>query len=206
MSPSTLRRTGILFVLSAPSGAGKSTLCARLHRERELHRFIYSVSCTTRPPRPGEVHGHDYYFISHEEFRRMIDAGEFPEYAEVHGNFYGTRRSTVLDSLREGKDVLIDIDTQGAAKIRENPHPEIRHALADIFLLPPSLEELERRLTGRGTETPEQIALRLANATEELAQWRHYRYILIAETIEGVYNDFCALMKAERHLARRFQC
>jgi len=199
------RRTGILFVLSAPSGAGKSTLCQRLAKDRDagLNPFIYSVSCTTRPPRQGEVDGVDYHFLSHAEFERLIEEGEFLEYAKVHGNYYGTRRSNILASLNQGVDVLLDIDTQGAAKIRANPDPEIRRALVDIFLMPPSLQELERRLLQRGTETPEQVAVRLANAEEEMAQWVHYRYTIPATSIEGVYNDFMAIMRAERLNSRR---
>lgn len=200
-------RSGTLLVLSAPSGAGKSTLCQRLATDRDAGQisFVYSVSCTTRAPRAGETDGKDYHFLSHAQFEALIREGEFLEYATVHGNYYGTRRSNILDALRAGTDVLLDIDTQGGAMIRAYAHPEIQAALADIFLMPPSLVELERRLLQRGTESPEQVALRLANAKDEIAQWVHYRYTILATSIESVYQDFKAIMNAERLTSRRLK-
>ncbi len=199
--PRKVFREGILFVVSAPSGAGKSTLCSALRTTKD---FIYSVSCTTRPPRSGEMHGEDYYFLSMEDFQCHIAAGEFLEYAEVHGNFYGTLRENVLVHLREGVDVLIDIDTQGAAAIRANADPVIQDALADVFILPPDMAELRRRLVKRGTETPEQIERRLANAAGEMARWRDYQYVIISGSVEEDLSKFRAIMKAERYLSRRF--
>ncbi len=199
--PKKIFRAGILFVVSAPSGAGKSTLCSALRTTKD---FIYSVSCTTRPPRPGEFHGEDYHFLSVEEFRRNVEAGEFLEYAEVHGNFYGTLRENVLVHLREGVDVLIDIDTQGAAAIRASTDPTIQNALADVFIMPPDMAELRRRLVKRGTETPEQIERRLANAAGEMARWRDYQYVIISGSVEEDLSKFRAIMKAERYLSRRF--
>jgi len=196
----TPRRSGILFVLSAPSGAGKTTLTAAL---RESTGLVYSVSCTTRPPRPGEVHGIDYYFLAEEEFRRHIASGDFLEHAEVHGNLYGTLKSTVLESLNRGMDVLLDIDTAGASSIRACGDPVIRGALADVFLMPSHPAELERRLRGRGTETEEQLSTRLRNAATEIKHRPLYRYTLLSGTREEDLEGFRAIMRAERSLSRR---
>ena len=200
MSATSIPRSGILFILSAPSGAGKSTLRAGLQANQD---FAYSVSCTTRAPRSGEVDGSDYHFLTREDFERKITTGEFLEHAQVHGNYYGTLKSAVLDALRAGTDVLIDIDVQGAAMIRATEHPEIRDALADIFLMPSSMEVLRRRLAKRGTETPEQIALRLRNAETEMREWRCYRYALITGTPEEDVAGFRAIMQAERSRSSR---
>ena len=194
-------RQGILFVVSAPSGAGKTTLCMALRQTRD---FVYSVSCTTRAPRPGEVQGEDYHFLTEGEFQQSIAAGAFLEYAEVHGNFYGTLRESVLVHLRQGVDVLIDIDTQGGAQIRASADAMIQDALADVFIMPPNLAELRRRLLKRGTETPEKIALRLDNAAKEMARWRDYRYTIISGSVEEDLAKFRAIMRAERYLSRRF--
>jgi len=195
------RRSGILFVLSAPSGAGKSTLRGELEKTRD---FVYSVSCTTRAPRPGEVNGRDYHFISPEDFETRIHAGAFLEYARVHDHYYGTLRQSVLASLEAGDDVLIDIDTQGAARIRANPHPAIREAYVDLFLLPPDFSELRRRLEARGTESEAQIALRLRNAQEEYAQWPHFRYLIFPGTVAEVLAQTRAIMQSERNASRRY--
>ncbi len=194
-------RRGILFVVSAPSGAGKTTLCTAL---RQTADFIYSVSCTTRPPRQGEVQGEDYFFLTIEQFQAHITAGDFLEHAEVHGQHYGTLRGNVIAYLRHGVDVLIDIDTQGAANIRASADPDIRDALADVFILPSDHEELRRRLLKRGTETLAQIERRLANAAGEVARWRDYRYTIISGSVEEDLSKFRAIMKAERYLSRRF--
>ena len=193
-------RRGILFVLSAPSGAGKSTIRENLRPKGD---FVYSVSCTTRAARPGEVDGEDYHFISADEFRARAAAGEFLEWADVHGNFYGTLRAPVNACLRGGTDVLVDIDVQGAATIRADPNPGIADALADVFVMPPSLGELRRRLLKRGTETEAQIERRLQNAVGEMERWREYRYVIISGTMEEDLQKFRAIMKAERYLSRR---
>ncbi len=193
-------RYGILFVISAPSGAGKTTLCAAL---RQTPDFIYSVSCTTRPPRAGEIAGDDYDFISQEEFRARVEAREFLEYANVHGDYYGTLRKPILTNLQNGIDVLIDIDTQGAAAIRNYDDAFIRQALTDVFIMPPDLDELRRRLTKRRTETPEQIELRLVNAAREMELWRDYRYTIISKSVEEDLLKFRHIMGAERILSRR---
>lgn len=188
-------RQGILFVVSAPSGAGKSTVCGNLRKTQD---FVFSVSCTTRAARPGEVDGADYFFISTEEFQRRIVAGEFLEYAPVHGHYYGTLKKQVVDHLDAGRDVLLDIDIAGARQIRAISDPVIRDSLADVFIMPPTMEELERRLRKRGTETEEQVQTRLANARKEIEAWPEYRYLLISGSMEEDLAKFRAIMSAER--------
>jgi guanylate kinase len=193
-------RYGILFVISAPSGAGKTTLCAAL---RQSPDFIYSVSCTTRQPRAGEIAGEDYQFISEKEFSALVQAREFLEHAKVHGDYYGTLHKPILTNLQNGIDVLIDIDTQGAAAIRNYDDAFIRQALTDVFIMPPDLDELRRRLTKRGTETPQQIELRLVNAAREMELWRDYRYTIISKSVEEDLMKFRHIMGAERIASRR---
>lgn len=202
MNKPAFQRSGILFVLSAPSGAGKTTLTTALRQKPD---FVYSVSCTTRSPRPGEVDGEDYHFLSREDFERRVAAGEFLEHAEVHGRFYGTLKSSVLEHLEKGIDVLIDIDTAGAEAIRRCDDPLIRAALADVFIMPPGLDELGRRLRRRGTETEEQIQTRLRNAAAEMRHWKSYRYTLLSSSMEEDIEKFRAIMRAERYLTRRIQ-
>jgi guanylate kinase len=193
-------RSGILFVVSAPSGAGKTTLCDAL---RQTPDFVYSVSCTTRAPRAGEIEGDDYYFISEPEFLQRIEAGEFLEYARVHESYYGTLRGPICSNLQNGIDVLIDVDTQGAASIRRFDDHFIRQSLCDVFIMPPDLDELRRRLTKRGTETTEQIELRLTNAAAEMELWRDYRYTIISKSMEEDLLKFRHIMGAERYLSSR---
>jgi guanylate kinase len=193
-------RTGILFVISAPSGAGKTTLCDAL---RQTPDFVYSVSCTTRPPRAGEIEGDDYHFISQKDFTARLEANEFLEYATVHGHYYGTLRKPLIANLQNGVDVLIDVDTQGAAAIRAFDDPTIRQALCDVFIMPPDLDELRRRLTKRGTETPEQIEARIVTAAREMELWRDYRYTIISKSMEEDLQKFRNIMGAERYLSRR---
>jgi len=194
------QRTGILFVLSAPSGAGKTTLCSALRQKPD---FVYAVSSTTRKPRPGEIDGEDYFFLSPEDFVKRLQAGEFLEHAEVHGHHYGTLKSTVIENLKKGIDVLIDIDTKGAGAIRNCDSSFIREALADAFIMPPSLEELQHRLMKRGTESKEQVAIRLRNAAVEMEGWRDYKYAIISGSMEEDIEKFRAVMRAERYLSRR---
>jgi guanylate kinase len=193
-------RHGILFVISAPSGAGKTTLVEAL---RQTPNVFYSVSCTTRVPRTGEIDGQDYQFLSDEDFRARVKAGDFLEHARVHGDSYGTLRKPVLTNLMSGADVLIDIDTQGAAAIRNCDDPLIREALSDIFIMPPDHEELRRRLLKRGTETAQQIELRLATAAREMELWRDYRYTIISGTVKEDLLKFRQIMSAESYLSRR---
>jgi guanylate kinase len=193
-------RRGILFVVSAPSGAGKTTLVERIRRTPNL---FYSVSCTTRPPRAGEIDGQDYQFLSDANFRERVEKRDFLEYAQVHRDHYGTLREPVVTNLKSGKDVLIDIDTQGAAVIRNCGDPVIRDALADVFIMPPDLEELRKRLLKRGTETAEQIDSRLATAAREMEHWRDYRYTIISGSVEEDLQRFRQIMEAESYLSRR---
>ena len=193
-------RTGILFVVSAPSGAGKTTLCDAL---RQTPDFVYSVSCTTRPPRAGEIEGDDYHFLAENDFLARVDAGEFLESANVHGRYYGTTREPLISNLQNGVDVLIDVDIQGAAAIRNADDETIRRALCDVFIMPPDLEELRKRLTKRGTETPEQIETRIVTAAREMELWRDYRYTIISKSMEEDLMKFRNIMGAERYLSRR---
>ncbi|HJY53324.1 MAG TPA: guanylate kinase [Candidatus Udaeobacter sp.] len=193
-------RHGILFVISAPSGAGKTTVVETL---RKTPSFFYSISCTTRAPRAGEIEGKHYQFLSASDFHARIEAGDFLEYAKVHGDLYGTLREPVLTNLKTGVDVLIDIDTQGAATIRNYDDPIIRMALADIFIMPPDLEELHRRLAKRGTETAQQIASRLATARREMELWRDYRYTIVSGSIEDDLEKVRHIVSAESYLTRR---
>lgn len=193
-------RSGILFLVSGPSGSGKTTLCRRLAGEGEAH---YSISCTTRQPRPGEIHGRDYYFLSKEEFQRKVAHGDFLEHAEVHGNCYGTLKSEVLADLQAGRDVVMDIDVQGAAQVRACEDGEIRRALVDLFVMPPSEEALHARLTGRGTDSADIIAVRMRNSLEEMQHWREYSYRLLSGTHEEDYLAFKSLLIAERLRAAR---
>lgn len=193
-------RRGILFVLSAPSGAGKTTLCNALRANPDFH---YSVSCTTRPPRQGETDGKDYHFLSSEDFEARINANEFLEYAQVHGAYYGTLRQNILTHLVAGTDVLLDIDVQGAEMVRQNAEASLRKDIVDVFIMPPNLQELERRLLKRGTESPEQMALRLSNAKEEMRAWSSYRYTIVTGSPEEDLHQFLAIMAAERNASHR---
>jgi guanylate kinase len=195
-------RTGILFVVSAPSGAGKTTLCDAL---RQTPDFVYSVSSTTRPPRAGEIEGEDYQFLSEPDFCVRVKAGEFLEYAKVHEHYYGTLRKPLVANLQNGVDVLIDVDIQGAAAIRSFDDETIRRALCDVFIMPPDLDELRRRLTKRGTETSQQIELRIATAAREMELWRDYRYTIISKSMEEDLQKFRHIMGAERYLSRRLR-
>jgi len=193
-------RHGILFVISAPSGAGKTTLVEAL---RQTANLFYSVSCTTRAPRSGEIDGEHYQFLSTGDFRARLKGGDFLEHAQVHGDFYGTLREPVLANLKNGIDVLIDIDTQGAATIRNCDDSIIRQALTDVFIMQPDLDELRRRLRKRGTENEEQIKRRLETATREMELWRDYRYTIISGSVEEDLQKFLQIMAAESYLSRR---
>lgn len=187
-------------MVSAPSGAGKTTLVERIRRTPNL---FYSVSCTTRTPRAGEIDGQDYRFLSDADFRERVAKGDFVEHAQVHGDHYGTLREPIVTNLETGRDVLIDIDTQGAAVIRNCGDPLIRDALADVFIMPPDLEELRKRLLKRGTETAQQIDSRLATAAREMGHWRDYRYTIISGSVEEDLQRFRQIMEAESYLSRR---
>ena len=189
------QRTGILLLVSGPSGSGKTTLCRQIAREGEAH---YSISCTTRAAREGEVNGRDYYFLSREDFEADVAAGNFLEHAEVHNNLYGTLTSEVLEFLSRGKAVVMDIDVQGAAQVRACEDPLIARSLVDLFVMPDGEEELRERLTNRGTDSEEVIALRMRNALEEMSHARSYTYLLVSGSREQDYERFKALLTAER--------
>lgn len=188
-------RYGMLLVVSGPSGSGKTTLCRSLADAGEAH---YSISCTTRAARPGEVHGTDYHFLSRADFEGRISAGDFLEHAEVHGNLYGSLKSEVLSFIEAGTDVVMDIDVQGAAQVRACSDPMIRRAMVDVFVMPPSGDELRARLAGRATDSDEVIALRLRNALEEMVHWKEYSHVLHSSTREEDHRKFFSLVTAER--------
>ena len=189
------QRLGVLMVVSGPSGSGKTTLCRKLCDAGEA---IFSISCTTRAPRPGEVDGKDYFFLSDEEFVQRIGRDEFFEHAHVHGRRYGSLKSYVTENLRRGIDVMMDIDVQGAAQVRACPDEIVQRCLVDVFILPPSGEELQQRLAGRGTESQEAVDLRLTNAIAEMTHWPEYDYTLVSSTREADYDRFKALLIAQR--------
>ncbi|MEN8254599.1 MAG: guanylate kinase [Verrucomicrobiota bacterium] len=182
----------LMIVVSAPSGAGKSTLCDRL--VDEFPEVVYSVSCTTRAPRGDEKDGVHYYFLSKKEFKARIKNGEFLEHAKVHGNFYGTLEDTVLFTMEEGNHVLLDIDVQGVRQIREalvrlDPRNPIRCGFTDIFISPPSMEELEQRLRGRGTDEEKAIRKRLENAKAEMDCAAEYSFQIVNDDLETAYAE-----------------
>jgi guanylate kinase len=186
-----VKRKGIIFILSAPSGTGKTTLYNGL---RKLHPEIrLSVSCTTRARRPGEVSGRDYYFLTEREFSRRQARGEFAEWAKVHDYYYGTPRRPLDQSIRAGRDILLDIDVQGAHQIKR-AYPDA----VSIFLLPPSLGELRRRLAMRGTDDREMIRRRLANARGEIDEIIHYDYYVVNREVHEAVRRLSALVEAER--------
>lgn len=191
----TTERTGILLLVSGPSGSGKTTLCRRLADEGEA---VYSTSCTTRPARDGERDGHDYYFLSRDSFDQKVRDGDFLEYAEVHGNFYGTLKSEIIGHLASGTDVVMDIDVQGADQVRACQDTGIRAALVDLFVMPRTEDELRKRLAGRGSDTDDVIELRMKNALGEITHWTKYKYRLLSETREEDYLQFKSLLIAER--------
>ena len=189
------KRSGIIYLVSGPSGSGKTTLCRRLSNEGEAS---YAISCTTRSPREGEVNGKDYFFLSIPEFKEKIAAGELLEHAEVHGNFYGTLLSEVIEKIDKGIDVVMDIDVQGAAQVRESGNDIVQNALVDVFIMPPNEEELRKRLTGRGTDSDEVIATRMANSLEEMEHWPKYSFRILSGTHEVDYASFKSLLVGER--------
>lgn len=195
-------RMGLLIVVSGPSGTGKTTLCKRLCEEGEA---VFSVSCTTRAPRVGEVNGRDYHFLSESEFLQKVEDGAFFEYAQVHGNGYGTLKSAVKEQVLSGKDVLLDIDIQGAEQVRACDDAVIQAALVDLFVLPPSVTELQNRLFGRGTDAEEIVKVRMDNAVNEMKAWPSYRHVLVSGSREDDYTRFKSLILAERMRTALYQ-
>ncbi len=188
-----MERSGLLIILSSPSGAGKSTLARRLMDWDASLRF--SVSATTRAPRPGEVHGQHYDFRSVEEFRTMVDQGQMLEHAEVFGNFYGSPRQPVEVAMREGRDTLFDVDWQGGQQIRASA---LGAHVVSIFILPPSLVELERRLVGRGQDSAEVIHGRMQKSLNEISHWAEYDYVLVNEDLDRATEELKTILSAER--------
>ena len=188
----------LLFVISAPSGGGKTTLCEKLLETRQ--DMARAITCTTRAPRPGEKDGRDYYFLDAGTFLKRVQAGHFLEHATVYGNSYGTLRGEVLDKLRAGKDVLLNIDVQGAASVRASVEgdEDLKRAYISVFLTPPSSEILEARLKKRGQDSATVIQKRLSVARQEVAQWRHFDYLIISTTIEEDLRRMLAIVDAEK--------
>lgn len=195
----------LLIVLSAPSGAGKTTLCEQLIAKRP--RITRAITCTTRNPRPGEKDGRDYYFLDATTFLKRVQAGNFLEHATVHGNSYGTLKSEVLGKLRQGLDVILIVDVQGAAAIREHAErdPEVKRALVTVFLTPVSLSVLEQRLRKRGLDTAAAIQKRLSVAKQEIAQWRHFDYLITSTSVAEDVRRMQAILDAEQMRQTRVQ-
>jgi guanylate kinase len=188
----------LLILISAPSGGGKTTLCQQLLAARP--DTARAITCTTRAPREGERDTVDYYFLDPASFLKRVEAGHFLEHATVHGNSYGTLKSEVLGKLRQGRDVLLNVDVQGASAIRERAEQdgELRRALVSVFLTPPSVSILEARLRKRGTDPESVIQKRLSVARQEIAQWKHFDYLLISGTISEDLRQMLAIVEAEK--------
>jgi guanylate kinase len=191
-----IRRRGTLFVVSAPSGAGKTTLCREMRLR--LHDLAYSVSVTTRAPRVGEIDGSDFRFVSEPDFRAMLDRGELAEWATVHTNLYGTPAAPMERALQDGRDVLLDIDTQGAAQLRA------RYAEAVlIFIVAPSMSELEQRLRERRSDNEVEITRRLERARHEVTLWRRYDYLIVNRDVKEAMEQLESIIQAERSRVTR---
>lgn len=186
-------RRGLLLILSSPSGAGKSTLTKMLMAWDVTMRF--SVSATTRAPRAGEADGREYYFRSRKEFEAMVSAGEMLEHAEVFGNFYGTPKGPVEAAMKEGRDTVFDIDWQGGQQIRNS---SLGRDVVSIFVLPPSIAELDRRLRTRGQDSDEVIAGRMAKSRDEISHWAEYDYVLVNEDLNATFESLKTILTAER--------
>jgi guanylate kinase len=195
----------LLIVLSAPSGTGKTTLCEKLLTIRP--NLARAITCTTRTPRAGEKEGIDYYFMDAATFLRRVQAGNFLEHATVFGNSYGTLKSEIVGKLRQGKDVLLNVDVQGAATIREESKTdhELERALITVFLTPPSMAVLEERLKRRGQDSPGAIQKRLSVARQEIAQWKHFDYLIISSSIAEDVRQMQAVIEAEKMRVSRAQ-
>ena len=185
-------RKGMLLVISGPSGTGKGTLIERLMKEDPT--LVFSVSATTRAPRPGEIDGVHYHFVTNERYDELVAENAFVEYANVHGNRYGTLRSEVYERLERGENVVLDIDVQGALNVIASEKEKV-----SIFILPPSMQELRSRLTGRGTETEEAVERRLHNAVWEISQKDNYQYKVINDDLESCLHTLQAIIEAEKH-------
>lgn len=185
-------RRGLMFVLSSPSGAGKTTMSRKLLAAEK--NVAMSVSVTTRPMRPGEVEGVDYYFIDEAEFQRLVAAGELLEHATVFDHHYGTPKTAVMQALESGRDVLFDIDWQGTRQLAQR----CRDDLVSVFILPPTLEELERRLRSRAQDSDEVVRARMAKATQEISHWEEYDYVVINQDLDAAITHIQKILHAER--------
>lgn len=192
-NPPPPARRGLLLILSSPSGAGKSTLTKMLMAWDPTMRF--SVSATTRSPRPGEADGREYYFRARPDFESMVAAGEMLEHAEVFGNFYGTPKGPVEAAMKEGRDTVFDIDWQGGQQIRNSA---LGRDVVSIFVLPPSIAELDRRLHARGQDSAEVIATRMAKSRDEISHWAEYDYVLVNEDLDATFASLKTILTAER--------
>ncbi|MGE3692803.1 MAG: guanylate kinase [Novosphingobium sp.] len=190
--PDTLQRRGLMFILSSPSGTGKTTI-SRMLLERDPDIRL-SVSATTRPIRPGEKDGRDYHFVSQERFDRMVEEDEFYEWAHVFGHSYGTPKAQIREGLKAGQDFLFDIDWQGTQQLYQKDQQDV----VRVFLLPPSIDELRRRLTGRGTDSAEVISARMERARAEISHWDGYDYVVINDDVEKCFNRVTQVLAAER--------
>lgn len=200
-----IRRNGMVLILSGPSGSGKSTLYKRAFAR--TGGFEFSVSCTTRAPRAGEQDGIDYHFTSREHFEELLRDDAFAEYAEVHGNFYGTLKSELTGRLDRGIDVLLDIDVQGAMQLRKlcERDPRFAAACEFVFVMPPSYEELEKRLRGRGSETEETLTRRLKNARMEMEYWNKYDHLILNDDLDAATERFVFLIQTMRLAVKRIK-
>jgi guanylate kinase len=188
----TMTRRGLLLILSSPSGAGKSTLSRRLMAwDQDLS---FSVSATTRSPRTGEVDGREYYFKTRAEFQAMVKDGQMLEHAEVFGNFYGSPRGPVEDAMTQGRDTLFDIDWQGGQQIKQ----AMRGDVVSIFILPPSIAELESRLRGRAQDSEQVIAQRMAKSQAEISHWMEYDYVIVNRDLDAAFGELVTILQAER--------
>lgn len=193
MAESTpLTRRGLMFILSSPSGAGKTTIARRLLADDG--QVAMSVSVTTRPIRPGEVDGRDYSFTTRPEFEAMVASGAFLEWAEVFGNLYGTPRAAIAEGLAAGQDYLFDVDWQGAQQLAQSARGDV----VSVFLLPPSIAELERRLRARGTDSEEVIAGRMDRARAEISHWREYDYVVVNADVDACFAQVRDVLRSER--------
>ena len=193
-----VKRKGLLLVVSGPSGAGKGTICKSILEQNDHIKL--SVSATTRKPRTGEVHGVNYFFIDKEEFKKMIEQGEFLEYAQIYDNFYGTPKAAIMETLEKGQDVILEIEMQGARQVKE-VYPEGIF----VFVLPPSLEELKNRIVGRGTETAEEIEKRFSCAFEEIKQIEDYDYFIVNKDVEKSVKELEAIISSEKNKVTRYK-
>lgn len=192
-----IARRGLMFILSSPSGAGKTSLATRMLKKED--QMTLSISATTRARRPGEAHGQDYFFVSEEEFFRMRDEGEFLEWANVFGHYYGTPRSLVEDTLSKGQDVLFDIDWQGAQQLSQVAGDDV----VKVFILPPSREELERRLRKRAQDSEEVVQKRMSKADAEISHWAEYDYVIVNYDLDESEKLLSSILFAERLKRRR---